>query len=503
MPALPIVWAIILLIRALNGRSKAGSLKGTTLAWGALVCTWGIAMCVSAVPLLDTPAGKHPPEVLLRALGQTTLLGVVGGGFLFFPWPLLVRLARLGRPKLVYVLAHVCLLFAFSAETRAGACLLAGLALAHRGNTTKAERDWLLSRLQTDERLLGAHATAFALYLALESRAAKDEGNAKASFALAEQSRLVLGTVTYFAQAAVPAGVLREVYELLSLFEAARGQWGGIMGSPVGLLGPTAHALRDWADEQFGPPPGDGAPPVKRKRPRKATGVAQLDALFARTRDERESYSAVEAYAMACGIHRELLRGEPVGPRRVLVMLSVYDVLLHPECPETILPEDVRKDEALLESVYDDIADSIAKSLVHHPAPLCALSQPGIVSARVYQRLESMLTNELTSALTALRERHQYGVRTSLHEELLETSRVRGIYRRFEQCFGTQAVAQYLPSLVQGYGNFGVSLSETVPRRRPLAYALFNVLHGEARRFQHADYIMLYSRNMNATSAID
>ncbi|AKU99390.1 hypothetical protein AKJ09_06054 [Labilithrix luteola] len=503
MPHAALALLLVLLVRGLNGRSKAGSLKGTMLTWGVLVCIWGIATFVSSLPFFDPPAGKHPPEVLLRALAQTTLLGVVGGGFLFFPWPLLVRLARLGRPKLVYVLAHLCLLFASSAETRAGACLLAGLALAYRGNATKAERDWLLSRLQTDDRLLGTHATAFALYLALESRAQKDEGNAEASFAWAEQSRLVLGTVTYFSSAAVPAGVRRQAYELLSLFEASRGQWGGIMGSPLESLGPTAHALRDWADEQFSPPPGAGTPPVKRKRPRKPNGVAQFDALFARTRDEAESYSAAEAYAMACGIHRELLRGGPVGPRRAVVMLSIYDVLLHPECPDTMLPEDVRKDEALLESVYDDIADSIAKSLVHHPAPLFMLTQPGIVSARVYQRLESALTNELTSALTALGERHKRGVRTSLHEELLETSRVRGIYRRFEQCFGPQAVAQYLPSLVEGYGNFGVSLSETLPRRRPLAYALFNVLHGEARRFQHADYITLYWKNMNVTSAID
>lgn len=484
--------------RGLNARSRVSPIQGRSFLWLLAVGGWAVAIVVSFASI---PEGASPIE-LARGWLRTGLIAATGIGLLFFAWHPLAWLTRLGRPKLVHGLARGVLLFGYTDETHAGACLLAGLALAHRGNATREERAWLLAALERETRLLGTHATAYAVYLALEARAARDEGRGEQADLLAEQARLVLGTVTYFSPAAVRDVVRRCVYELLTLIEASRGMWGQVMGSPKELLPKAARLVRTWADERL-KPPAEGALAKTRKKRTERTGSPHLDALFARKPEESEELTAADGYARACAIHRALVAGRAVGPRRVIFMLAVFDMLLHPEFPETALPEEVRKDEPLLESVYDEIAESIATTLVLQPVPFFALDRPGVISARVYQRLEAKLLNELSSALDALNERYRQGVRASLHEELLETARVRGIYRRIEQCFGAEAVARYLPILVECYGNFAVGLSETWPRRRPLAYSVFNVLHGEARRFQHPGYVALQQKNMNVTSKAD
>ena len=127
----------------------------------------------------------------------------------------------------------------------------------------------------------------------------------------------------------------------------------------------------------------------------------------------------------------------------------------------------------------------------------------GAISARVYQKLETHVMSELQSALAAVRERTVRLVRGTNRDEWLEVSCVRALFRRLEYTLGTAAAGAQAGAMFFNYGNFGVMLSESVPRRRPLAHAVFHCLRNEANRFHNADALRREMKNMTVTSRAD
>lgn len=505
---LPVV-PIILIARALLAASSGGggasgnsgppkyASTGRTFLWGVLVFQWGILVCVVASDLVDLSASQTTLGGALT-LGTELAAALVAGAMLFFAWPILRRVARLGRPRLVYVLAHLCLIFPRTGETYAGAALLAAIALAHRGHVTKAERDWVASRIAKQERPLGTYAAAVAMHQMLESRAAREKGRHAAALDCWERAYALLGTLTYASKRGVPRGVLAFARGVLALQAARRGAWMGVTAEEADDLGAAGKALRRWAEERL----RDSPPAVMTEVWRMRAKNPVVESLFARHREQRP-VSTPEAHARATECYLALARGEPVGLSAILGLLVVFDALLHPEFPETLIPEELRRDEDALAAFHEEVAAAVATSLLRFEFPIGALRAYGPISARVHQRLEQSHFESLEKACRAIDERVKVGLRHSKADEWFEASVVRRLYRRLELTLGTQAAARVWPTYAHSYCRLGVHLSETYPRMRPLAHAVFSSLQQDAERFGDAAHVELEARNMAVTAGVE
>jgi len=156
LPIGPAILALRLLTRQNGGGGTTAWRPPTSVpnfrrvAWVLLVIAWSLELVV-VVGLLAAMIAPAPTSKILELAGFA-LIGVFGGAYLFAAFPILRALARLGKPRLVYYLAHLSLVCQRTGETYAGATLLAALALAHRGNVSEQECAWLVSRLAVGGR---------------------------------------------------------------------------------------------------------------------------------------------------------------------------------------------------------------------------------------------------------------------------------------------------------------------------------------------------------------
>lgn len=516
MAGIPII-VLVLLVRAiLSARASSSSarasgshppfvstLTGRAFLYYLLVVIWALFVLPSVLVGLvgDLPAlGRPGSGVAFAGVARTiafATFGVVHLTLLLFSWPILRAMARLGRPKLVYYLAHVALIFPRTGETYSGACLLAMLSLAHRGDATREELAWIRQRLRKEYRPFGTYATACALHQELKARRARNDGDFAKAFDLSERCRIVLGTVTYLSARGIPRGPRRVAYEILTLKDMQRGHWGWLDSVPEKMLTQTTRLVRSWEREWLRDEPAD----PKTARMRRRIGKTGFEALFARPR-ESEAYGAERAWLEARRAFVALQSGKFVGPRAALSMLNVFDFLLHPECEENVLSPELANDPELLASVHDAVADALTKALENTMLPIYAKPRYGPVSARVYQRLEVALVGKLERAMDATKARVDADHRLDSFGEWVDVSYLRSAYRQLESTLGPEAAARVYPRFAYVYGNLGVMLSERIPRNRPLAYAVFNVLHKEAERFEDPENVRQQTHNMKVTSGI-
>ncbi len=493
----------VMLLRALiaHQRSRNGGVSSPSRAktgrawlWLLLVVGWiGFIVYTLATTLDDA----RPVSI---ALAWKLAVIATGASLFFFAWPILHALTRLGRPKLVYRLAHVALLFPSTGETYSGGCLLALLALARRGDVTAEERAWVKERLLKEQRHLGTYATACALHLWLEARAARDDGRLAEAQDLTHRGRIVLGTVTYASDLGVPRPVRKVVFELLGLDDARLGRWGTLEIAPEKALSPLSRALRAWTRERMMKKPAE----PKAARLRRRLDSPLIEKLYARDEALPSGENAKEMLARAQRDFQVLAGGGAIGPRNILNLLVRFDLLMHPEFPETLLPEAIRSDEELVASIHEDVAAALTEPILREGAPLFAMNQYGPVSARVYQRVEAALLGEMDRMLRTFDERTKAGLRGyGPFDEWLEASQLRSIYRRIEMALGPEAVASVYPYFAYTYGNLGVMFAETEPRMRPLAHAIFKCLSGEAARFEDQENIKQQAHNLKVTAGAD
>lgn len=506
-PLIPVIVIVVRLVllaaNSKNGSSGAAAPSGPkryswtliSFAWcGAAFFWFSLALPAVIVPFMLAPrsVGDVLSVVTLAALAG------LGGWLLFRPWSLLLLATRRGRPKLVYYLAYLLMLFPFRGDTRSGACLLATLALARRGKPTEAELAWIKERLAKETRTLGAFGAAYAMHLALTAKRARDAGDQVFADDLAEQARAIFGTVTYLSERGAPHCVRRVVWEYMALEDAGASDWCTLEGTPLKDLSPVARVLRDWAREWLLDQPAEAATTRLRRR----LASPAIDSLFVRPREVVPATSAPVAWARARRTFIALASGKPVGPRRALSMLATYDALTHPECPDTILPEEIRTNEELVNTIHDEIAAAIAKPLLRIHVPLHAMQAHGPITARVYAHVETERFSALERALVDL-ERSKNDIWDGFGA-WSSASRVRLAFRRLESSLGTPAAARVWSRFAHDYCNFGVSLSEEAyPRKRPLAHAIFNAIHGDAARFDDKVHLDQQQHNMKVTAGIE
>jgi hypothetical protein len=468
------------------------------IVWGTCVGVWGLGWLFVLFPAwgfaLSATGGSVGGLVVAIAF---SLAFAVSGVALFSPWPVLYALARRGHARLVCALAHASFAFFRSGETASGATLLAAVALAHRGVSTPAERAWLEARLRKSTRFLGTFAVAHAFACALEARALRDDGNANEVRQWEETARILLGTVTYLSSAGVPEPVRRLAYEYLALDAAREGLWGGVH-VPPGLHPAKVHrVLHEWASERF-------FPTTERKAQGPFRAISPLAvALASRPLEPRLIENARDAHLRASRVYVALSRREPVPARDVLNMLMAFDLLTYPEAPDCILPAEIKADDAQTSAVHEELATAIADALSSCDAPLYALPRYGPVSARVHQKVETALSAEWARMMKQVEARRASYERLDGYGEWLEASRVRRLYRRIEYTLGEPAVARLWGQFVYAYCFLGVRLSETLPRMRPLAHAVFAVLAKEAERFGDVENVARQLSNMKITSGVE
>ena len=491
----PVIVALILIVRALAYVANRSAYDGpATPRYTGRQVLWAVLLLAWIAGATWTLAAALAREPRFAAIGLP--LASVGAAVLFFAFPILRALARRGHPRLVYRLAHLSLVFAIAGEAYSGACLLALLALAPRGGVTREELDFVRTRLAKETYHAGAFATASALLLLLEARVARSEGRHADAASLWEKGRTLLGTVTYVSERAVPRPALAIAYELLGLDDAGRGRWGTLELAPDQALTPVSKILRGWARERLMKQPP--VPKIDRLRRRAASPV--LDALFARRSEPEEAEPTDEQlWERARRDYVVLLRGGSTGPRRIINLLATFDVMLHPRFERTALPPEMRDDEEAVASIHDDVASALTGPLAREGAPLFAMKAYGPISARVYQNVETALLGEMERALDALDARMKHGDRLDATGEWLEASYVRAVYRKIQMTLGSDAGARVWPRFVFSYCGLGVDLSENEPRIRPLAYAIFNCLHGEAVRLEDEDNVRQQAHNMRVT----
>jgi hypothetical protein len=510
---IPIGPIVVIGIRLLAGRGLPGIQNGTpqmARSWrltlyGLLSVAWGILAVVLYGWSQELASPNHA-----RSRGDLILLpialGVVfGASVLFFSWPILRRLVRrLHRPKLVYYLAHLCLICPFTGEAYAGASLLALLALAHRGNVKKEELDWFQARLSKERRHLGTYATACALHQMLTARIARDERRFEEADVLTQRARTLLVTTTYLSSPAIPKGVRKLAYELIALDNARRGQWGMLEGAFPGDLTPLARVIRAFWYAIAGRSSSNERERKAVERFRRKLKSPILDRLYARSeRVEPEPTTAEAVWTRSCGTLKALLLGETVPPRAAQNMLAAFDVLLDPSCPATVLPEAIRDDDELVDFAHEEIAKALVHPVLRIDAPLHAMPAHGPISARVYQDAETALSGEVDRALAMVTERLERGERLDPFSEWCQVSHVRSAYHRLGTTIGPHAVAQIWPNLVYVYCKLGVDLSEKYPRMRPLAHAVFRSLWCDATRFEDRTNIDQQLHNMNVTAGVE
>jgi hypothetical protein len=504
LPVGALVPVIVLLVRLLVrvGQAKQGKAAPIVRAdprsvlWGLVA----VAGLVAALPLgiallggvIDRPSPRSAAALLL-------LVAAVVGGVLAYrwTWSLLHPVARRGRHRLVYYLAQLSPLFVSSGGTHGGGLLLSAMALAYRPSCTEAERAFVARRLARERPGGAAFGAALAMWHALEARAARDAGDAARALELEECAWSLFGTITYMSARATPLPVRRVAEEYLALDSARRGQWGGIEATTTfhaRTSTPARRAMVAYLNEKL----------KRRERdPSDARVLAKLaspviDRLFAREPRE-EKLDVTGARAWATRTYVALVGREPVSARAAVAMLSIYDSLLHPACPDTLLPPEVRDDEALVASVQDAVADSLAEVLAPVGVPFAAMTRYGPISARVHARLEMHLLQDLDRSLKQLDERYRAGTRLDARSDWLDASLVRARYRRVQYTLGDAGATRVLQGVAFSYGNLGVAMTAKPPLRRPLSHAIFNVLYGEARRCGNQASMALQSRNMKIT----
>jgi hypothetical protein len=487
---LPVILFVLVGI-FIQSRRKRRSAIGFATSWRARV--WLLLVVSSAVGSLLAVAAGQGWDGWLWAIGFAT-----PGVLLVTAAPLLRAAARLGRPKLVYVLAQAWMVFPRSGETQAGATLWAALAIAHRGGATAEERAWLRSRLSRETRPLGAFGCACALLRLLDARAARDEGRAGDAEDATTHARALLGTVTYAAPNAVHSTVRRLTHELLALLHASRGQWPGIATMPDLDVPASVVALRAYVHERL----REASTSPRTMRALRRARSPALDALFAR-KPPTPTIPTAEALARGRATFVAMSRHEPVGINAQMSMLWAFDVLMTPEFPDTAIPVEAREDAELVAAMQDDVANAMVPLLAPNPPPIGALRRFGPVSARVYQKLESLLLNELSRMASGVRERAKETWRYDAAREWTDASMSRIAFRRIEQTFGTAAAAQVWPEYGHVYCKLGVLFAETRPRRRPLAHAVFESLRQDAQRFGDEAHAAQNTRNTLVTSGVE
>jgi hypothetical protein len=503
---LPIL-LVIFLIRVIVAASKAKSGNtSTTLALpNARELFWYLAACGGTLLafmcgcIVLVEMARNPSPVAVGAMLLAYVAAVGGGIFAFVrTWTPLHLLARRGHFRLVYYAAQLSPLFVRTDNTRGGALLLSSLALAYAASSTEAQRAFLARRFAGEKRGGAAYGAALAMWHALEARAAREAGDAARAIELEEGAWAIFGTVTYMSTKATPLPVRRVAEEYLALDSARRGQWGGVDRGASSLHARSTtlagRALIAFVDEKL---KGKAREQVDAKVLRDLASPI-VDRLFARQpRDAPRD--AVEARARAGRVYANLVRREYVAPRMVLSMLATYDALLDPAFPDTVLPPEIRDDAELVSGVQESVAESIAEVLPPAGAPLFAMSRVGPVSARVHARLETTLFQEVTRGLKRLDDRRAECPRLDARAEWLEVSLVRARFRRLQQTLGDAAVARLQQRFAYSYGCLGVDLSNKAPHRRPLAHAIFHVLHGESVRAGDQVNIDLQAKNMRIT----
>ncbi len=501
---MPVIWAVLLVIRLVTATSGARtptatqSLSMGPAAYGRLLLAF-VGFGTVTVAAFDVAAvlTAPGPATIIPLVGATAALGALSL-WLFFPWQLVRRFSRTSTPRLVYWVSRISLVFAFTNETRATAILLAAITAAHRGHAPKELRKWLWELLRTERSDRGTFGAAYGVLEALEAAAARKRGKLEKAHQHAERSRWLLGTITYMSPRALPWPVLSLVYELLDLDSIERGVWGAL-NTPEPHLTNLTRGVRDWTAVRL----REDGDAVAAEKSRKRAGSTFLEDLYARPREIDIPKDASAARSRACHDYLKLTRGEPVSPRAAMNLLVTFDLLLLPESRDTVVPAQLRSDDEMVESIQEDVAESLTQALYRSAAvPVHALEHPGPISSRVYAKLENLLLADLERELVAMIDSNKFGVamRDDAMTEWLAAARARGLYRRVQFVLGDAAAARVWPRLMFAYCNFGVKLSETLPRRRPLAYAVFNCLHGEALRFQDLDRVELLTRNKNATA---
>lgn len=500
---------LVFAIRALVAYAHKGkeqpppsTFRGSRSAlWTVALILWlslSFVMTITIVVLFTTSAGAISRTTQLVAASMIVVMGA-GAAALFFAWPLLRRLARRGHPKVVYYLAHIAPVFPKTGETYSGACLLALLALAHRGSVTKDELEWVRTRIGKETWHLGTYATACALHVALQARLAANENRTSEAEEKRRLARILLGTVTYASESGAPKPVRQLVWELLGLEDASLGHWGSLDVPPEKLLTPLARVLRDWVRDRLMNKPA--SPDLERRRRRFASPV--LDDLFERPREVPPPESPAEMWSQARRNFATLMRGGSIGTRHALNVLATFDLLLHPQFEGTLLPPTVREDEELTNLVHDEIAKALTGPIARECPPLFAMNAYGPISARVYQQVETLLLSEMERAFVALEHRANAGLRQDAFSEWMEASYVRSVFRRVEMALGPDVAARVWPDFVHWYGNFGVQLSETAPHRRVLAHTIFKALSGDAVRFGDEANVKQQEHNVIVTSGVE
>ena len=504
-PLIPVAFILVRLVLRARGKGPPVAMPDPRrLAW-LIALVMGIAAALPlGIGLLATLGDRITLLTATLLLGYLAAVAAVAFAFRT-PWSLLHPLARRGHHRLVYYLAQLSPLFIASGETAAGGLLLSALALSYRPSCTAIERSFLERRLAKDRRGLAAFGSALALWHALEARAARDAGDEARAFELAESARALFGTVTYMSHRAAPLPVRRVAEEYLALDSARRGLWGGLGNLPDsparpgrrGRLTPAGQALRAFFRERL-----EGEPRAREDERVLARMQSPIvSRLFAR--EERTAGAGLPAArAQAAAAYLTLLRRKPVGPRATLAMLATFDLLLDPAAPGTLLPREIQQDGELLAAVQDDTAATLAEVIAPVGAPLSAMKHFGPVSARVHQRVEVALFDELAKSLKRLDARRAEGARGDARAEWLEVSHVRARYRRLQSTLGSAAAGRVLQGLAYSYGNLGVDMTAKTPLRRPLAHAIFGMLRGEAVLFGHQASITLQTSNMKATAGV-
>jgi hypothetical protein len=463
-----------------------------------------IAVFLAAAMIVDpfafgaalTYAARDPEAAVVNGI---IFLIVESCGFLFFfPWVALMNVAKGGNPRRAYYFAHALRFSYPSAEPYGAACFSAALAIARRGAPTRQELDWIQKRLLKETRALGLFGAALGLTQALEGRLAKDEGRQPDAEDFRERARIVFGTITYLSNAAVPRAVRIFTNDYLALDSAARGEWGAIESVEQRSLSQTTRALRGWLRKNL--LKSDAKVDWRTRWAAKSPIGEELA-----QRADREP-KEIQTEALFARMNRDyvaLLKGERLPPRAMMNLLQALDLFFDSRSPVCRLSPELVADEEALSEIGNAIADGVFEALRSRGVPIFALKTHGAISARVYQKLESAVMGELNAAMASVRERTVRFMRGTNRDEWLEVSRVRALYRRVETTLGTPAAGSLANALLFNYGNFGVMLSESIPRRRPLAHAVFHVLRNEAGRFNHIDALARENKNMVVTSRAD
>lgn len=496
-----LVFILARLIFAYSRKNKSGArppFLWRTIRWWIIAVFLGATMISTAIAFTSAVAyvGRDPATAFVNGI---IFVVVETAGFCFYlPWIILMRVAKSGNPKRAYYLAHALRFSYPTGEPYGAACFCAALAIARRGAPTRAKLDWIAFRLAKETRALGLFGSALALTQALEGRLAKDEGRDRDAEDFQDRARTLFGTTTYLSSAAIPRAVRIFANEYLALDSATRAEWGALESVEKQNLSQTVRALRSWSQKNLlkWEPKDDWLT-------RRAAKLPIAEALARREDDEPKQIAEAELFARMSRDYIALLKGERLSPRVVMNLLQALDIFFDVRSPACRFSPELKSDEEAIAEVDDAIADGVFEALRSRGVPIFALKMHGAISARVYQKLETRVVGELNAALASVRERTVRMIRGTNREEWLDVSRVRAHFRRVEYTLGTPAAGALANALIFNYGNFGVMLSESIPRRRPLAHAVFHVLRNEAGRFRHIDALARENKNMQVTSRAD